>query len=356
MDWMPNKGIALDEEQAEKTQVCDDVDAELLPVFIEEADDLCPKIGEALRVWQDKPDDERQSRLLKRLLHTLKGSARMTGAMRIGELVHEMEDHVLAAEQSQDRGEYRRVLQSHFDRIAGLREELRSGEAGATETAQAQGDRRADENSSENGRMLPFASIAERLYRIVRRTAKELGKRVNLELLGAELGLVRGVLERMTAPLEHLLRNAIVHGLENDRERALSGKEPIGEIRLSLRRENDEVVIEFSDDGAGLNYRALREQAIAKGLLEPREAVSDEQLAQLIFMPGITTAAEVTEVAGRGIGMDVVRSEIAGLGGRIEVSSLPGHGTQFIIHLPLAMAAPGLPGIKNNRISAAGDE
>ncbi|HEX5338201.1 MAG TPA: ATP-binding protein, partial [Gallionella sp.] len=175
-----------------------------------------------------------------------------------------------------------------------------------------------------------------RLHRIVRRTAKELGKRVNLELPGVEVELERGLLERVTAPLEHLLRNAIVHGLETDQERALSDKEPIGEIRLSLRRESDEVVFELSDDGAGLNYPALRERAVAQGLLKADEAVGDEQLAQLIFMPGVTTAAEVTEIAGRGIGMDVVRSEIAGLGGHIGVSSRRGQGTRFVIRLPLS--------------------
>ncbi|HEX5339209.1 MAG TPA: Hpt domain-containing protein, partial [Gallionella sp.] len=108
----------LDEGRTEQSRVCDDVDAELLPVFIEEADELCPKIGELLRVWPDAPDDERQARLLKRLLHTLKGSARMTGAMRIGELVHAMEDHVLAAEQSHSK--FGGVLLDDFQRIAGL--------------------------------------------------------------------------------------------------------------------------------------------------------------------------------------------------------------------------------------------
>jgi len=204
-------------------------------------------------------------------------------------------------------------------------------------TAQARLNRELQQNLM-NVRMVPFASIGERLYRIVRQTAKELSKRANLELLGTEVELDRSVLEKMTAPFEHLLRNALVHGLEDSQVRVQGGKNPIGEVRLGLRHENNEVVFEFSDDGAGLDLAALRDKALAKGLLQPNEAVSDDRLAQLIFTSGISTATEVTEVAGRGIGMDVVRSEIAALGGRIDVSSKKGLGTQFTIHLPLTLA------------------
>jgi chemosensory pili system protein ChpA (sensor histidine kinase/response regulator) len=189
-----------------------------------------------------------------------------------------------------------------------------------------------------NVRMVSFNSITNRLYRIVRQTGKELNKRANLELQGTNVELDRSVLEKMIAPLEHLLRNSIVHGLENDQLRAQSGKLPIGEIRLSVRQESNEVVFEFSDDGAGLNFAKLREKAIANGSLQADEEVSDDQLAQLIFTPGLSTATEITEVAGRGIGMDVVRSEIVALGGRIDVRSKRGAGTQFLIHLPLTLA------------------
>jgi chemosensory pili system protein ChpA (sensor histidine kinase/response regulator) len=189
-----------------------------------------------------------------------------------------------------------------------------------------------------NVRMVSFNSIADRLYRIVRQTGKELNKRANLELQGTNVELDRSVLEKMIAPFEHLLRNSIVHGLETDQQRAQSGKLPIGEIRLSVRQESNEVVFEFSDDGAGLNYAKLREKAIVNGSLQADEEVSDDQLAQLIFTPGLSTATEITEIAGRGIGMDVVRSEITGLGGRIDVSSKRGEGTRFLIHLPLTLA------------------
>jgi chemosensory pili system protein ChpA (sensor histidine kinase/response regulator) len=187
-------------------------------------------------------------------------------------------------------------------------------------------------------RMVSFNSITDRLYRIVRQTGKELNKRANLELRGTNVELDRSVLEKMVAPFEHLLRNAIVHGLESNELRAQSGKNPIGEICLSVHQDSNEVVFEFSDDGAGLNYVALRTKAIAGGVLRADEEVSDDQLAQLIFTSGLSTAASITEVAGRGIGMDVVRSEIVGLGGRIDVSSKRGQGTKFLIYLPLTLA------------------
>ena len=189
-----------------------------------------------------------------------------------------------------------------------------------------------------NVRMVSFNSITDRLYRIVRQTGKELNKRANLELQGTGVELDRSVLEKMVAPFEHLLRNSIVHGLESEEQRAKSGKLPIGEIRLSVHQEGNEVVFEFSDDGAGLNYSKLREKAIASGSIRNDELVNDDQLAQLIFTPGLSTAADITEIAGRGIGMDVVRSEISSLGGRIEVSSKRGEGTQFLIYLPLTLA------------------
>ena len=182
---------------------------------------------------------------------------------------------------------------------------------------------------------MPFASIGKRLYRIVRQTGKELGKKANLELRGTEMELERNVLEKMTAPFEHLLRNAIAHGLESPQQRESAGKPPIGDIRLSLRRENNEAVFEFMDDGAGLDVDGLRRKAEEMGLLRPVTTVSDEQVMQLIFAPGLSTATEVTTISGRGVGMDVVRSEIAALGGRIAVLSKRGEGTCFIIRLPL---------------------
>lgn len=294
----------------------DDVDAELLPVFLEEADELCPKIADCLHALRDETDHN----LLNRLLHTLKGSARMTGVMRIGDIAHAMEGRLLADGSDAD---FRGALEADFNQINTLLTELRllAAEENINKTDQV--DRRA-----------VGAGVHERLYRTLRQTAKELGLRVNLELIGFEVE--PDVLEKMTVPLEHLLRNAIVHGIENEQQRIASGKEVIGEITLSLRRENNQMIFELLDDGRGLDLPALRAQAIKKGLLAVADTfVNDDQLAQLIFIPGMSTASEVTQVAGRGIGMDVVRSEITALGGRIDVSSKPGQGTQFIIHIPL---------------------
>ena len=481
---------AEESEKAEETkpQVFDEVDDQLLPVFLEEAEDLSPNISEALRAWRESPQDEEQSQLLKRLLHTMKGSSRMVGAMRIGEISHEMEDQVSALPEPLDDAEYWDALEGSFDRINALLDELRTGKPAVEvpkpvparrSTDQPAGvERRADRRATDaasagsmlrvrsdvldrlvneagevsvmrsrmeaemrvfkeglheltssvlrlrsqlreveiqaesqmqarvslakdnaedfdplefdrfsrlqeltrfmnesvhdvqtiqnsmlknldetvaamlaqgrltrelqqglmNVRMVSFNSITDRLYRIVRQTGKELNKRANLELLGTGVELDRSVLEKMIAPFEHLLRNAIVHGLEDEQTRSQSGKLPIGEIRLSVRQENNEVVFEFGDDGAGLNYDKLREKAMANGSLQQGEAATDDQLAQVIFTPGLSTASEVTEVAGRGVGMDVVRSEITALGGRIEVSSTAGQGTKFTIHLPLTLA------------------
>jgi len=453
----------------------DDVDEQLLPVFLQEADELCGSIGRCLRLLREMPEKDPQQ--LNRLLHTLKGSARMTGAMRIGGIAHAMEGLLL--------GEVNTALcdalENDFDRINILLEELRSGkthnddaehkedsqdisdapyhavaersinmlrvrsdvidwlfnqagEISVTRSrmetelrafkeglleltgsvtrlrkqlreveiqAESQMQARVSSSSEKNEqfdplefdrftrlqeltrfmnesvhdvqtvqqsllknidetnsamfaqtrlnrelqqnlmsvRMVPFGSMSERLYRLVRQTAKELNKRANLELTGTAVELDRSVLEKMTAPFEHLLRNAIAHGLESEQQRVNCGKDAIGEVRLNLYQENNEVVFEFSDDGRGLDFAALRGHAVSKGLISATDdTVSEDQLAQLIFVSGVSTADEVTEVAGRGVGMDVVRSEITAMGGRIDVNSRTGQGTRFTIHLPLTLA------------------
>jgi chemosensory pili system protein ChpA (sensor histidine kinase/response regulator) len=468
--------------------VHDEVDEQLLPIFLEEAHELYPQIGSTLRAWRDAPEDAQQGRNLQRSLHTLKGSARMAGAMRLGELTHRVEDRVSkaisqnvldenlwnemdnyldriahaieqltqpaadeapaqaaevpaalaapaapvaalevgaeramqsallrvrsdivdrlvneAGEVSVTRSraeaelrEFRTSVLELTDSVSRLRKQLREIEIQAESQMQAnvavstdvagqfdplEFDRftrfqeltrfmtesvhdvqtvqqtllkNLDETAAalnaqahinrdlQQGlmsiRMVPFASISERLYRIVRQTGKELGKRANLELSGTEIELDRSVLEKMTAPFEHLLRNAIAHGLEMPEQRSQSGKPPIGEVRFSLRQESNEVVFELADDGAGLDIGRIRQKALDSGLITPDEEISDEQLMQLIFTAGLSTAGEVTEIAGRGVGLDVVRSEVSALGGRVDVSSEPGKGVRFTIHLPLTLA------------------
>lgn len=187
-------------------------------------------------------------------------------------------------------------------------------------------------------RMVQFGSVAERLYRVTRQAAKELDKRVNLDIRGGAVEIDRGVLEKMAGPFEHLLRNAIVHGIESREERLAAGKKEIGELTVEIRQEGNEVVIQFSDDGRGLDLGRIRARAQAAGLLEPNATPNDAELREMIFHPGFSTAQDVTELAGRGIGMDVVRSEAAGLGGRVAIDSRPGQGATFMVRLPLTLA------------------
>jgi len=187
-------------------------------------------------------------------------------------------------------------------------------------------------------RTVPFGSLSERLYRILRATARELDKRANLEINGAQTELDRSVLEKLVGPLEHLLRNSLDHGLEPRDARIAAGKPETGEIALTVRQVGNEVLIELSDDGAGIDFERVRERALAQGLLAADAQPTEQQLIEMLFQPGFSTASKVTQISGRGIGMDVVRAEIAALGGRVEVQTQRGKGTKFNLYLPLTLA------------------
>ncbi len=516
--------------------VRDDVDDQLLPIFLEEAQELFPQAGEGVRAWRREPANDEHARELRRTLHTFKGSARMAGAMRLGQLAHTMESRLLLGDDLiTASGELFDALDSDLDHIAFVLERLQRGEfnvplpqhAAVPETAAAElqtaqlaagyaealpvvaeveaaavaaaptpilvpprppvqapapavanyeepedeevaadsparamlrvradlidrlvnesgeisiararveGELRVlknnlleltnsvirlrnqvreieiqaesqiqstlnvmqDENEEfdplefdrytrfqETSRSLtegvndvstiqqallknlddaeaallaqsrlsrevqqqlfgirtvPFGSLTERLYRILRQTAKELDKKVNLELGGTQVELDRSVLERLVGPLEHLLRNAIDHGIERRDARLASGKPEAGEIQLNVAQEGNEVVLTLIDDGRGLDFGRIREKAEALGLVAAGAQVAPAQLVECIFAPGFSTAAAVTQVSGRGIGMDVVRGEITELGGRVEVSTEPGKGTTFTLYLPLTLA------------------
>lgn len=187
-------------------------------------------------------------------------------------------------------------------------------------------------------RTVPFGSLSERLYRVMRATSKELDKRANLDIAGAQTELDRSVLEKLAGPLEHLLRNAIGHGIESRDARRAAGKPESGEITLNVRQVGNEIAIELADDGAGIDLDRVREKASALGVISADTQPTEAQLLDLIFRPGFTTAAKVTQISGRGVGMDVVRSEVVALGGRVEVATQPGRGTTFTMSLPLTLA------------------
>jgi len=460
----------------------DDLDADLLPVFLEEATDLLPELGDGLRKWQGAPSNVTPVNGMLRILHTVKGSARMAGAMRLGQHVHEIEtqienmvhagtstpaafdelmanyDHALLlfeqlqnpvapeaaaaaagaapgaaapatvddAHAAQARTPLVRVRADILDRLVNqagevsitrsklenqvstlkaslldfsenlsrLRRQLREVEmqaesqiasrmsiAGEREFDPLEFDRftrlqeltrgmaesvndvasfhesltRTVEGATDDltvqsrltrdlqqdlmrVRMVPFASLSERLFRVARQTAKEIDKRVNLDIRGGSVEIDRSVLEQMAAPFEHLLRNSIVHGIETRERRGDNGKADVGELLVQVSQQGNEVVIQFSDDGAGLDLDRIRSKAKQNGLIAADAQVSDSEAADLIFEPGFSTADSLTELAGRGVGMDVVRSEAQALGGRVSIATTAGKGAKFTINLPLTLA------------------
>ena len=187
-------------------------------------------------------------------------------------------------------------------------------------------------------RMVPFDALVPRLRRVLRQAAQETGKQVQLRLDGSQGELDRNVLERMTAPLEHMLRNSVAHGIELPERRRQAGKREEGVVRIAVRREGSEVVLEVGDDGSGLDREAIRRRAQARGLVRDGAVLSDSDLDALIFEPGFSTADEVSRLAGRGVGMDVVASEVRQLGGSLDIATQPGQGTRFTLRLPQTLA------------------
>ena len=491
------------EDSDDDIDAVDNLDADLFPIFEEEAAELLPQLGAALRQWSERPDNMNARLTVLRVLHTLKGSARLAGAMRLGEMAHRLEsvieqmgtefvqasqiepmltrfdrlqqsfdDLCSGAEQGaeaiaqapveavaaaprvapvasqrlpampmvkpqplqvtaparQASGQSVRVRSQLLDRLVNqagevmitrsrldarlgqlngslneltnnldrLRDHLRDVElqaesqmqsrlAQAKDSAQgfdplefdrftrvqeltrmmaesvndvatvqrnlkttidgteddliAQG-RQARELQRDllRTRMMEFEGISERLYGVVRQASKDTGKLVKLDITGGTLEIDRGVLDRMAPAFEHMLRNAVAHGIEDPKAREAAGKPTAGTITIGLHQEGNDVSVMFSDDGAGLNLQRIREKALSSGLVASGTVLSDADTANIIFMPGFSTASSVTELAGRGIGMDVVRSEVNALGGRIETTTELGKGTSFKLVLPLTTA------------------
>ena len=187
-------------------------------------------------------------------------------------------------------------------------------------------------------RMVPFSGQAPRLRRIVRQTADEMGKQVELYLQGVEEELDRQVLDRVIPPIEHMLRNAVAHGIEAPDQRKASGKPAGGKISMSMFREGSDIIIRVKDDGKGIDLQAIQRKALERGLLKPDDKVTKEILLNMIMQSGFSTAEKVTQIAGRGVGMDVVNSEIKQLGGLLEIDTQENQGTTFTISLPLTLA------------------
>jgi two-component system chemotaxis sensor kinase CheA len=189
-------------------------------------------------------------------------------------------------------------------------------------------------------RLMPFEAICDQLRRSVRTVAKKSGKDLNFEIEGSEIGLDRGILERLADPLNHLLRNAVDHGIEYGEERLAAGKPAKGKVWLSLSQELDRILITVKDDGRGMEPQLMIAAAIAKGLLTPEEAelLTPHQALMLACIPGFSTAAVMTDVSGRGVGMDAVSASIQKLGGALAIESEPGKGSSFNLRLPMTIA------------------
>ncbi len=187
-------------------------------------------------------------------------------------------------------------------------------------------------------RMVPFDSMVPSLRRTIRQAAQEIGKRAQLKVEGAQGEMDRNLLERMKAPFEHMLRNALAHGIESPQERLDANKPIDGTVTIRVSRESTEVVLRISDDGRGMDRDAIRRKAIAQGLLNPDANMSDRDLYGFVLETGFSTAEHVTQLSGRGVGMDVVHSEIKQLGGSLVIDSIPGTGTTFTIRLPFTLA------------------
>jgi two-component system chemotaxis sensor kinase CheA len=187
-------------------------------------------------------------------------------------------------------------------------------------------------------RAQPVKSVFQRMPRLVREVAAAVGKEVRLVTEGENTEVDKTVIERLSDPITHMIRNAIDHGLESSEKRVAAGKPAEGQVKLAAFHRSGRIVIEVSDDGGGINRPRVKEIAASKGLIDPNAPLTDEEIDNLIFLPGFSTASAVSDISGRGVGMDVVKRSINALGGRISINSTPGKGSVFTMSLPLTLA------------------
>jgi two-component system chemotaxis sensor kinase CheA len=252
---------------------------------------------------------------------------------------------------SQDAATSIRVPAERLDQLVNLVGELVTVQAHLSQTAALQNnaefaaiaeevERLTEElrDTALNIRMLPIGSTFTKFKRLVRDLSQELGKEIEMETEGAETELDKTVIERLNDPLVHLIRNSIDHGIEMPEVRRAAGKPAQGIVHLGAVHSGDSVLITIRDDGAGLNKERIREKAIERGLLSANAEASDKEIYNMIFAPGFSTAAKVTSVSGRGVGMDVVKKGIEALRGSIEITSEPGKGSTITLRIPLTLA------------------
>ena len=293
---------------------------------------------------------------LKQLSHSLK---EMTGSLeRLRHQLRELE--VQAESQMQSRmslgkehsdfdplefdrftrvQELTRMMAETVNDVATVQRGLQVTMSGAEDDLVEQGMKgRELQRDLLRSRMVEFNSITERLHALVRQAALETGKQIHLEIDGGNIEIDRSLLDRMTPAFEHLLRNCVSHGIELPEERLRLRKPEIGIISIRVSQEGNDVAFEFHDDGKGLDLPAIRAKGLERGLIQAEQTLSDDELANLIFLPGFTTMKQVTGLAGRGIGMDVVRTELNTVGGRIETSTEAQRGSTFRMVMPLTTA------------------
>jgi chemosensory pili system protein ChpA (sensor histidine kinase/response regulator) len=235
--------------------------------------------------------------------------------------------------------ELTRMMAESVNDVATVQRNLQRSVEGTEDDLIAQGRQTRElQRDLLRTRMVEFESLSDRLYGVVRQAAKDTSKQVKLDITGGSIEMDRGVLERMAPAFEHMLRNAVAHGIEEASERASQGKAAAGTITIHIEQQSNDVSVAFSDDGEGLHLDRIRAKAIENGVIAKDDDLSESDAANLIFTPGFSTAEKITELAGRGIGMDVVRSEVTALGGRIETATALGKGTTFKLVLPLTTA------------------
>lgn len=187
-------------------------------------------------------------------------------------------------------------------------------------------------------RLVPVETVSERFYKIARNTSKELGKRVSLEILGEKTEIDKLILDKVISPIEHLLRNSIAHGIEMPEKRLEMGKQPVGKIKLEVALEGNFTTIRIKDDGAGINVDKIKEIALKKAMIKENEEYTKDEIINLIFQSGFSTADSVSQVAGRGVGMDVVKNDILAVGGTIKIETEKNQGSTFTLTLPMEVA------------------